>query len=103
MLRGAYDAYGLIPYWVIEHVRRREFTKLGLYATMDLLSAYYHRDNSPLVGILVPSKIKKRTFMHRPGKLPARDMIIFAQSLMTHGILGKAKVRQRHESGQPPS
>lgn len=37
--------------------------------------------------------------------MPDIDMIIFAQSLITHGIIGKAKVRQlqRHKSGQTTS
>lgn len=72
---------------------------------MDVLTACCNRDASPLVGMLVPSKTKKRTFLYRPGKMPATDMIIFAQSLMTHGIIGKAKVRrlQRHEGGQTTS
>ena len=34
--------------------------------------------------------------------MPPGDMVLIAQSLITHGIIGKAKVRQlqRHESGQ---
>lgn len=105
LLRRAYDAYGAIPRWVIEHARRPDFTKPALYAAMDVLTACCNRDASPLVGVLVPSKTKKRTFLYRPGKMPATDMIIFAHSLMTHGIIGKAKVRrlQRHEGGQTTS
>lgn len=38
--------------------------------------------------------------MFRRGSLPASDIIILGQSLITHGIIGKAKVRrlQRHET-----
>lgn len=105
LLRRAYDAYGTIPRWVIEHARRPEHTKPAIYAAMDVLSACCNRDASPLVGVLVPSKTNKRTFLYRPGKMPATDIIIFAHSLMTHGIIGKAKLRrlQRHESGQTTS
>ncbi len=105
LLRRAFDAYGAIPHWVLEHAKRPEFTKPALYAAMDVLSACCNRDASPLVGVLVPSKTKKRTFLYRPGKMPATDIIIFAHSLMTHGIIGKAKVRrlQRNESAQTTS
>ncbi|WP_239952713.1 DUF6246 family protein [Pantoea sp. Z09] len=105
LLRRAYDAYGAIPHWVIDHARRPEFTKPAIYAAMDVLTACCNRDASPLVGVLVPSKTKKRTFLYRPGKMPAADIIIFAHSLMTHGIIGKAQVRrlQRHEGGQTTS
>lgn len=105
LLRRAYDAYGTIPRWVIEHARRPEHTKPAIYAAMDVLSACCNRDASPLVGVLVPSKTNKRTFLYRPGKMPATDIIIFAHSLMTHDIIGKAKLRrlQRHEGGQTTS
>lgn len=105
LLRRAFDAYGSIPHWVLEHAKRPEFTKPALYAAMDVLSACCNRDASPLVGVLVPSKTQKRTFLYRPGKMPAKDIIIFAHSLMTHGIVGKAKVRrlQRNESSQTTS
>jgi len=105
LLRKAYDAYGTIPQWVIKHAKRPEFTRPALYAAMDVLTACCLQDASPLVGVLVASKSKKRTFLHRPGKMSDTDMIIFAQSLITHGIIGKAKVRrlQRHESGQTTS
>lgn len=105
LLRRAFDAYGAIPNWVIEHAKRPEFTKPALYAAIDVLSACCNRDASPLVGVLVPSRTKKRTFLYRPGKMPTADIIIFAHSLMTHGIIGKAKVRklQRNESSQTTS
>lgn len=47
-----------------------------------------------------PGKSRKRVFMWRPGTMPAPEMIIVAQNLMMHGIIGKAKVRklQRHET-----
>lgn len=37
--------------------------------------------------------------------MPVGDMILIAQSLIQHGIIGKAKVRklQRHEGGQASS
>lgn len=105
LLRRAYDAYGAIPHWVLEHAKRPELTKPALYAAIDVLSACCNRDASTLVGVLVPSKAKKRTLLYRPGKMLSADIIIFAHSLMTHGIIGKAQVRclQRNESSQTTS
>lgn len=105
LLRRAYDAYSTIPDWVLKHAKRPELTRPALYVAMDVLTACCNHDVSPLVGVLVPSKIKKRTFLHRPGKMPATEMVIFAQALITHGIIGKAKVRclQRNESSQTTS
>lgn len=60
LLRRAYDAYGAIPHWVIEHARRPEFTQPALYAAMDVLTACCNRDASLPVSVLVPSKTKKR-------------------------------------------
>ncbi|KAB0813229.1 hypothetical protein FZI24_20770 [Cronobacter sakazakii] len=39
---------------------------------------------------------------YRPGKLSRNDIIVIAQHLMTHGIIGKAKIRklQRHETNE---
>jgi hypothetical protein len=35
------------------------------------------------------------------GQMPKNDIIVLAQHLMQHGVVGKAKVRQlqRHETG----
>lgn len=39
---------------------------------------------------------------YKPGAMPESDIVILAQQLMQHGLIGKAKVRklQRHESGE---
>jgi hypothetical protein len=39
--------------------------------------------------------------VYRPGQMPKNDIIVLAQHLMQHGVVGKAKVRQlqRHETG----
>ncbi|WP_420799914.1 DUF6246 family protein [Pantoea dispersa] len=58
LLYRAYFAYGVTPHQVIEQARRPEYTKLRLYAAMDVLSAYCNRDAPPLVGDLLPCKIK---------------------------------------------
>ncbi len=40
--------------------------------------------------------------VYRPGQIPKNDIIVLAQHLMQHGVVGKAKVRQlqRHETGE---
>lgn len=40
--------------------------------------------------------------VYRPGQMPKNDIIVLAQHLMQHGVVGKAKVRQlqRHENGE---
>ena len=40
--------------------------------------------------------------VYRPGQMPKNDIIVLAQHLMQHGVVGKAKVRQlqRHETDE---
>ena len=104
LLRRAYDAYSTIPDWVLKHAKRPELTKPALYVAMDVLTACCNHDVSPLVGVLVPSKIKsapsciaRQDAGHRDGYL--------CPALITHGIIGKAKARrlQRNESSQTTS
>lgn len=56
-------------------------------------------DLAPLIG---EWKGWKKCVVYRPGALPKDDIIILAQQLMQHGVIGKAKVRrlQRHESNE---
>ncbi|WP_256743926.1 DUF6246 family protein, partial [Cronobacter sakazakii] len=51
------------------------------------------------------AKASGKAFKMRRGAMDEFDMIVIAQSLITHGIIGKAKVRklQRHESTQATS
>lgn len=66
---------------------------------MIVLAACCDRDATPLTGELVPGRTGRRAFVYRPGGMPVRDMVLISQSLIQHGIIGKAKVRklQRHE------
>ncbi|SQC08995.1 Uncharacterised protein [Klebsiella pneumoniae] len=52
-----------------------------------------------------PGKTKRRAFVWHKGVMNPQDMVILAQSLMMHGIIGKAKVRklQRHETNEKTS
>lgn len=69
---------------------------------MTVLTACCDRDATLLIGEYVPGRTGRRAILLKPGKMDAFPMLAIAQSLITHGIIGKAKVRQlqRHETGQ---
>lgn len=98
LIQAAIEAYGVVPEWLIKHIN-----KMGgdsIKAAMCVMQACCDEDVGRLVGELRPGRTGKRAFVYRFGKIPVHDLIILAQSLITHGIIGKAKVRrlQRHES-----
>lgn len=97
----ALAAYGRIPLWLIDHIRTSTYGKRALVAAITVLEACSSDDLTPLVGELRPAKAKGKTFKRRKGLMDDFDMVLIAQSLITHGIIGKAKVRQlqRNESG----
>lgn len=102
LLQRAMDAYGTIPAWLLAHVSRKEIGKPAIMAAMGVLTACCERDLSRLIGEIIPGKSGKWAFVWRKGAMPLSDMVLIAQSLITHGIIGKAKVRQlqRHESNK---
>ncbi|AXF76051.1 DUF6246 family protein [Erwinia tracheiphila] len=101
MVAGAVAAYGYVPKWMGDYIATPHFSKQAFYAAMSVLSACCEEDVTPLIGELRPGKTGKWTFVYRAGKMPLSDMVLIAQSLITHGIIGKAKIRklQRHEGG----
>lgn len=70
-----------------------------LSTSMKVLQACCDEDLTPMIG---EWKGWSRCVVYRPGQLPKNDIIVLAQHLMQHGVVGKAKVRQlqRHESGE---
>ncbi len=102
LLQRAVDAYGAIPAWLIKHAGRKQTNKAAIMAAMTVLSACSESDVSRLTGEIIPGKSGRWTFVYRKGLMDVADMVLIAQSLITHGIIGKAKVRQlqRHESSQ---
>ena len=72
---------------------------------MNVMAACCDEDISILIGELKPGKSGKWLFVYRKGLMPVSDMLLIAQSLIQHGIIGKAKVRklQRHEGSQSSS
>lgn len=105
LIQRGMEAYGTIPAWLLAHVNRKEIGKPAIMAAMGVLTACCERDLSRLIGEIIPGKSGKWAFVLRKGAMPLSDMVLIAQSLITHGIIGKAKVRQlqRHESSQATS
>lgn len=89
------------PYWLIQYLMSDIRSKGIVMSAMNVLQACCDKDLKPIIGELRPSKRSGKTFAYLAGSMPIIDMIVIARSLITHGIIGKAKVRklQRHESG----
>lgn len=105
LLQRALDAYGVIPAWLSEHIGRTSYGRRAYQAAMTVLSACCNRDASKLTGEYVPGRSGRRAIMLRPGLMDAFALLAVGQSLITHGIIGKAKIRQlqRYETGQAVS
>lgn len=102
LLQKALMAYGVVPDWLVKYISRPQCAKETIYAAMNVMQACCDRDASALTGELVPGKSGKWGIVYRKGKVPMQNIVLIAQSLITHGIIGKAKVRQlqRHETGK---
>ncbi|GAB50216.1 DUF6246 family protein [Atlantibacter hermannii] len=100
VLQSALGAYGSIPAWLIQHIKSTSYGRKAMMAAMTVLAACCDRDVTPLTGEIHPAKASGKAFKMRRGAMDEFDMLAIAQSLITHGIIGKAKVRrlQRHES-----
>lgn len=94
------DEYSRLPDCVMRYIQSGLLNRKAVMAAHSVLNACCDDDIGELVGWMKPGKSRKRGFMWRPGTMPAPEMIIVAQNLMLHGIIGKAKVRklQRHET-----
>jgi len=101
LVRRSVAAFGGIPQWLSGYLSRPQSGKQAAYAAMNVMSACCDEDISSLTGELRPGRTGKWSFVYRKGAMPVADMVLIAQSLIQHGIIGKAKVRrlQRHEGG----
>lgn len=99
------DEYSHLPDCVMRYIQSGLLNRKAVMAAHTVLTACCDDDIGELVGWMKPGKSRKRGFMWRPGTMPAPEMIIVAQNLMMHGIIGKAKVRklQRYESNETTS
>lgn len=100
LINRAVMAFGRIPEWLADHIRSCGYGRRAFIASVVVMNACCLTDATPLTGYFQPSRSKGRTFKHRKGLLPEIDILLIAQSLIAHGVIGKAKVRrlQRHES-----
>ncbi|HEM8560991.1 TPA: hypothetical protein U2Q33_000761 [Citrobacter farmeri] len=104
------DALALIELCAINHGRfsawlspaMNRIAEKILSQAMHVLQACCDEDLYPMIG---EWKGWKHCVVYRPGKMPKNDIIVMAQHLMQHGVIGKAKVRrlQRHESNETTS
>ncbi|WP_318357688.1 DUF6246 family protein [Enterobacter sp.] len=102
IINRAVATYGALPQWLINQIHKTDYGRRARNAAMSVLTACCDADVSKLIGEDVPGKTGRKTFLYKPGEMELFSMIVVAQSLITHGIIGKAKVRQlqRHESNQ---
>ncbi len=70
-----------------------------LSTSMLVMQACCDEDLTPMIG---EWKGWRHCVVYRPGQMPKNDIIILAQHLMQHGVVGKAKVRrlQRYENAE---
>lgn len=88
---------GRLPDWLSPSVNR--ISERLLSNCMQVMQACCEEDLTMMIG---EWKGWRHCVVYRPGRMPKNDMIIIAQHLMQHGVVGKAKVRQlqRHETGE---
>jgi len=105
LIERAVAAYGHVPVWLVEHIRNTTYGKRALMAALTVMEACSECDISSLIGEFRTAKTKGKPFKRRTGQMGDFEILLIAQSLITHGIIGKAKVRQlqRHESSQGTS
>ena len=100
LLVSCVGALKCIPAWVSP-----SFNLLAdrlLSAAMLVVQSCCEEDLTAIIG---EWKGWSRYVVYRPGMMPRNDIVVIAQQLMQHGVIGKAKVRrlQRHESGETTS
>lgn len=102
---AAYSGSDIAPAFALKWLLSSACSKASISAAMIVLAACCDHDVTPLTGELEPSKTGRRAFVYRPGAMPVSGMVLIAQSLIQHGIIGKAKVRklQRHEGSNTSS
>lgn len=97
LLEACADTLRRIPDWLSPSFNRS--AEKVLSTCMHVLQACCEDDMTPMIG---EWKGWRHCVVYRPGQMPKNDIIVLAQHLMQHGVVGKAKVRhlQRHETGE---
>lgn len=82
--------------WIFSAIRRMASHGL-LSAAMHVMQACCDDDITALVG---EWRLGKRGIVYRAGGMPVAEIILIANTLIEHGVIGKAKVRktQRNET-----
>lgn len=99
---GIRDEYSRLPDCVLRFMQSGLLSRKAIMAAHTVLTACCDDDIGDLVGWMKPGKSRKRGFVWRPGSMTPEIMVVVAQNLMVHGIIGKAKVRklQRYETNE---
>ncbi|MGG8006322.1 DUF6246 family protein [Klebsiella aerogenes] len=97
LLEACTDTLRRIPDWLSPSFNRS--AEKVLSTCMHVLQACCEDDMTPMIG---EWKGWRHCVVYLPGQMPKNDIIVLAQHLMQHGVVGKAKVRQlqRHETGE---
>lgn len=100
LLVACAGALKCVPAWVSPSFNL--LSERLLSAAMHVMQACCEEDLTAIIG---EWKGWSRYVVYRPGMMPRNDIVVIAQQLMQHGVIGKAKVRrlQRHESGETTS
>lgn len=102
LLQRGVNAYGFVPDWLLKFAHQPQVIKRSMLAAISVIQACCDEDTSLLTGEIIPGKSGKWAFVYRKGVMSSFEMIVIAQSLIVHGVIGKAKVRrlQKHETGE---
>ncbi|MBI6547268.1 DUF6246 family protein [Xenorhabdus lircayensis] len=96
LINRAMLAYGSVPDWLIKSMRKPAFGRNILSTSMRVIQACCEEDADELIG---EWRLGQRGLVYRPGRMPINDIIVVANELITHGVIGKVKIRklQRNE------
>lgn len=81
------------PLWLAGAISEAGKRKAFMVA-VSIIQACCDDDCSELTGEMVPSRARQSAIVWKPGVMPLEKVVMVAQSLITHGVIGKAKVRQ---------
>ncbi|WPC97880.1 DUF6246 family protein [Proteus terrae] len=97
LLRQATINYQKIPDWLFKMINKPVYGRNILQLAMLVMQSCCNDECDEIIGEWKPGK---RGLVYKQGKMPISDIILIARELFTHGVIGKAKIRQlqRNES-----
>lgn len=78
--------------WILTALRKPIYFRPVLEAAMNVIEACCEDDPVALIGEWVPGT---KGIIYRPGKMPVDQMVMLANALLRHGIIGAVEVKQR--------